>query len=154
MFNGTNCEYLMRGRELESHIWKEKDVDMERESETVRVICTVTLEWCSSSHSMQTVLLSRLSKDTVPCVCVSWGSVCFSRTLLLSYSSCPLFRSYVLIIIPPVRSIWHHVGANLNKILICHIVLDRDRGCWSLLLRGLICHKKSMNKSVGLQRTI
>lgn len=34
MFNGTNCEYLMRVREWESHLWKEKDVDMERESET------------------------------------------------------------------------------------------------------------------------
>lgn len=92
MFNGTNCEYLMRGRE--SHMERERCRWKGRVRHSEIVKSRNGAFWCMTSHSMQTFLFSYQGvKTTVFYVCM------FSTTLLLSYSSCPL---YLLIIAPPV----------------------------------------------------
>lgn len=75
MFNGTNCEYLMRKREWESLIWKQKDVDMEMENGAVSVILAKARIVHGVSLFTACKPSSFLIKTLTVCVCVS---VCVS----------------------------------------------------------------------------
>ena len=68
MFNGTNCEYLMSGRE--SHM-REKDVDTERRSETIMALRSkAEIVCCNRCYPMQNFFFSYEGLKTVfICAC-------------------------------------------------------------------------------------
>lgn len=93
MFNVSDCECLMRWRE--SHVWKEEDSTLcgKRKRDGVSVV--------GRPRRPKTFGLAY-----APCHVSSF----------VSFSSCPPFPSLDLpIIVPPVSSIWHHVGATAKS---------------------------------------